>query len=98
MRLGPAQDQSALDQPGAMRLVGGVCGGFRPASGLCGEAPSLYVQLHRIDRCLGGAVFSPQVRSELLMWVLKLLKFLDEVRLFTQLLRGTVTDQVTGPA
>ena len=56
LELGPAQDQSALDRLGAIRLLGGVCGGFHPASGLCGEAPPISVQLHRIDRFLGGAV------------------------------------------
>ena len=97
LQLGPAQDQSASDLFGSIRLFGGVCGGFRPASGLCGEAPPLSVQLHQMDRCLGGAVlFSPQVRSELLMWVLKLMKFIDDVRLLAQVLRGTATAQATG--
>ena len=30
------------------------------------------------------------------MWVLKLLKFIDEFRLLTQVLRGTATAQATG--
>ena len=33
--------------------------------------------------------FVPQVRSELLLWVFKLLKFIDEARVLGQALRGS---------
>ena len=45
----PAPNQCALDRSGSERLFGGVCGGFRPSSGLGGEASPLPVQLHRTD-------------------------------------------------
>ena len=34
-------------------------------------------------------IFVPQVRSELLLWVFKLLKFIDEAKLLAQSLRGS---------
>ena len=67
----PAPNQCALDRSGSERLLGGVCGGFRPSSGL-GERPRRYLfSFTGLIDASAVLFFVPQVRGELLLWVFK---------------------------